>query len=103
MKTRKIISRLAPTAIAAIILILNFTIAAHGAETVNLRFMTGPVGGNWNILGEVLAKAWSSAQLSDVSRRQLAATLRFQCCRCSARRLKAKVISKAAASITQCC
>ena len=63
MKTRKII--------ASIILILNFTIAAHGAD-LNLRFMTGPVGGNWNILGEVLAKAWRNAQISDVSRRQLA-------------------------------
>lgn len=39
---------------------------ASAAENINLRFMTGPAGGNWNILGEVLADAWRNAKIANV-------------------------------------
>ena len=52
------------------ILILILALAAQAsaltAESINLRFMTGPAGGNWNILGEVLADAWRNAGIANV-------------------------------------
>lgn len=52
------------------ILILILALAAGAsaltANSINLRFMTGPVGGNWNILGEVLADAWRNAGIANV-------------------------------------
>ncbi|MBQ3627176.1 MAG: TAXI family TRAP transporter solute-binding subunit [Synergistaceae bacterium] len=48
-----------------LILILAAPLAS-AAENINLRFMTGPAGGNWNILGEVLADAWRNAKIANV-------------------------------------
>ena len=57
--------------LSILILILNLALAALAAqasepESINLRFMTGPVGGNWNILGEALADAWRNAKIANV-------------------------------------
>jgi len=55
--------------LSILILILALLItqaSALTAESINLRFMTGPVGGNWNILGEVLADAWRNAGIANV-------------------------------------
>lgn len=52
--------------LSILILILALAAGASAAESINLRFMTGPAGGNWNILGEVLADAWRNAGIANV-------------------------------------
>ena len=52
--------------LSILILILALAAGASAAESINLRFMTGPVGGNWNILGEALADAWRNAKIANV-------------------------------------
>ncbi|MBQ6775645.1 MAG: TAXI family TRAP transporter solute-binding subunit [Synergistaceae bacterium] len=52
---------------ALLMLVLSAVASSAESWPPGLRFMTGPAGGNWAILGNILAEQWSAAGLPQTS------------------------------------